>query len=135
MRAGVAGTVSLILTIEVDGAVSNVEVEAGLGGGLTEAATAAARAARFRPATDGEGRSIRSRLRWEVRFTLPEQRSPLADRRRSAAASAPPPSPPAPEPDALPPGVERFPWGQSPSSRSRCGRRGPASGSRRRPST
>ena len=55
MRAGVAGTVSLILTIEVDGAVSNVEVEAGLGGGLTEAATAAARAARFRPATDGEG--------------------------------------------------------------------------------
>ncbi len=109
MRAGVAGTVSLILTVEVDGTVSNVEVEVGLGGGLTEAATAAALAARFHPATDGEGRPIRSRLRWQVRFTLPEQRTRLAP--DGGAPPAAPPSPASPAPGALHPGVERFPLG------------------------
>jgi TonB family protein len=103
-RARVSGDVVLLLTIDDQGAVTAVEVEAGLPAGLTESATAAARALRFRPATDGAGHPMAARLRWTVHFTLPEVRTP------AAPAPAPPPAPTAPAPVAapLPPNVERL---------------------------
>ncbi len=110
MKAGIDGSVALILTIDATGTVTDVEVEAGLPGGLTEAAVAAARVARFSPATDATLRPTPVRIRWLIQFTLPERRGPskgAAD--AGAPAFAPPPSPPAPPP--LPPGVERFPLG------------------------
>lgn len=114
MKAGIAGNVSLILTIDRDGTVTDVEVETPLPGGLTESAVAAARAARFRPATDATGGPIKARMRWIVQFTLPERRSPIAPPDGGAPPSGPAPptsaaAPPAPAP--LPPGVERFPLG------------------------
>ena len=109
MKDGVEGDVALILTIDAAGTVTDVEVEAGLPGGLSEAAVTAARAARFRPAEDAAGRPTPVRLRWLLHFTLPEKRTqtPAAP----PAAAAPLPSsnataPPAPPP--LPPNVERI---------------------------
>jgi TonB family protein len=124
MNAGVEGNVALILTIDAAGAVTDVEVESGLAGGLTEAAVAVARAARFRPAEDAAGRPTPVRLRWLVSFTLPEKRTPLLPGAGGAAGTPRPPAAPAP-PGAggaggagggagamsaapLPPGVERF---------------------------
>jgi TonB family protein len=105
-RAGVAGDVVLLITIDETGAVTDVDVEAGLPAGLTESAVAAARAARFSPARDTAGRPIAVRVRWKVHFTLPEVRKPLTPAPAPAPAAA---SPPAPAP--LPPNVERFPTG------------------------
>ena len=110
LQKGISGDVSLILTIDELGAVTNVEVEAGLPHGLTESAVAAARAARFRAALDAQGRPYAVRLRWIVHFTLPEVRAPKA-----ASPSAPPSPPAAPSPPSgttatppLPPGVEQL---------------------------
>src|SRR5262245_30622695 len=74
MKAGIEGNVTLILDIDATGAVTKVEVESGLPGGLTEAAVAAASAARFKPATDAAGRPTPVRIRWLLQFTLPEKR-------------------------------------------------------------
>ena len=104
-KAGIAGNVTLILTVDATGAVTEVEVEGGLPGGLTEAAVAAARAARFSPATDGDGRPVPARIRWLVQFTLPEVRGP------AEPGKAPPPAAATEAP--LPANVERFPLGPS----------------------
>src|SRR5215471_9757701 len=93
-RAGVAGDVILLLTVDPEGTVTDVAVEAGLPAGLTEAAVGAARAARFRPALDRTGHPMAVRLRWTVHFTLPERRSRVA---------SPAPAPPRPPPPAAPP--------------------------------
>src|SRR4051812_17980487 len=114
--AGIEGDVTLILTIDDLGRVTKVEIEEAALGGLTEAAAAAARAAHFRPATDARGRPMAARIRWNMHFTLPEQRNARASVSAGPAPGAPPPAapvvPPTP-PDAapLPPNVERFPIG------------------------
>lgn len=91
-----AGDVSLILTVDEQGTVTHVEVEAGLPHGLTESAVAAARGARFRAALDASGRPFAVRLRWIVHFTLPEVRTP------NAAGAAPPSTGPPSTPPAVP---------------------------------
>jgi TonB family protein len=108
MKAGADGDVALILSIDAEGLVTDVEVEAGLPHGLTEAAVAAARAARFRPALDAAGRSTPVRLRWLIHFTLPEKREPAGP---APAEERPPlaPTQGATPAAPLPPGVERFP--------------------------
>jgi len=75
-KAGLEGDVALILTIDLNGAVTDVAVESGLPAGLTEAAVEAARNTKFTPATDSEGRPTPTRLRWLMHFTLPERRTP-----------------------------------------------------------
>ena len=100
MRAGIAGEVVLVLTVDEAGQVTDVAVESGLPEGLTEAAVAAARAVRFSPARDRTGRATAVRIRWIVRFTLPEERQPPAP---GAPAPPPAPTPAAPAP-AAPPG-------------------------------
>ena len=109
MDDGVEGDVALILTIDATGTVTDVEVEAGLPDGITESAVAAARSARFQPARDAQARPTPVRLRWLIRFTLPERRTPAAPpaTRPPGAMSASPPVTPAPAPAAAtpPPGV------------------------------
>jgi TonB family protein len=68
---GIEGEVALVLSIDARGEVTDVVVEKGLPEGLTEAAVAAARRARFRAAADAEGRPVPVRVRWVVRFTRP----------------------------------------------------------------
>jgi TonB family protein len=107
VKAGVAGDVILILTLDEAGQVTDVAVESGLPFGLTESAVAAARAARFAPARDRAGRLMAVRIRWIVHFTLPETRTPIAPRAPAtspSAASTPPPPPP-------PANVERYATG------------------------
>jgi len=120
MKAGLDGSVILILDIDAAGAVTKVEVESGLPGGLTESAVAAARGARFKPATDAAGRPTPVRIRWLIQFTLPERRTQAsADGGVPGAApdGAVPVAPPAPAAvpalEPLPPNVERFPLGPS----------------------
>jgi TonB family protein len=103
-RAGTAGDVTLVLTLDDTGQVTDVAVESGLPGGLTESAVAAARAARFLPARDRAGRPMAVRIRWIVHFTLPEVRKPLApDGGAPPTTDAGPPSP-----SPLPANVERY---------------------------
>jgi TonB family protein len=104
-KAGVAGEVVLLITVDEAGQVTDVIVESGLPAGLTESAVAAARGARFTPARDRSGRAMPVRIRWIVRFTLPEVRKP-------ATPATPAPTPPPPTP-AVPstPGVEHYATG------------------------
>ena len=120
MHDGIEGTVTLILSIDPEGTVTNVEVESGLPGGLSEAAVAAAQAARFQPAEDAEGRPTATRVRWLVQFTLPEKRIPSATATGSAVAGAANGATqmqraipnPAAEVEPLPPDAERVPLGE-----------------------
>jgi TonB family protein len=89
-RAGVGGDVALILSIDQDGQVTAVEVEAGLQAGLTEAAVTAARAAHFRPATDAEGRPAPIRLRWLLHFAVPARVAPTLPGTANGAGGASP---------------------------------------------
>lgn len=66
---GIEGVVVLALTIGPDGRVESASVLSGLGHGLDEAALAASRRTRWTPATL-DGKPIRSRRRFNVRFTL-----------------------------------------------------------------
>jgi TonB family protein len=100
LRAGIAGDVTLVLTLDALGEVRDVAVESGLPEGLTESAVAAARAAKFLPARDRAGVPLAMRVRWIVHFTLPEVRKPVA----APSTPAPSPTPGAP----LPPNVERY---------------------------
>lgn len=106
LKSRAEGDVVLILTVGGNGLVSQVDVEAGLRHGLTEAAVAAARVARFRAGRDARGQPVAMRIRWIVHFTLPEVR-------QAAGAARPVDSPSAPPPEPLPPNVERFSTGPS----------------------
>lgn len=75
LEAEVEGDVWLVLTLDETGAVTKVEVERGLPYGLSDAAIAAAKAARFRPAVGADGKPTAVRLRWIVRFLLPARRT------------------------------------------------------------
>lgn len=98
-RAGVEGIVTLAITVDVTGAVTDAQVVTSLGFGLDEAARDAALRSRFEPALR-DGRPVRARIRLEHRFVLPRapvQPSPPAAP-ASAAALSPvvtPPPPPA----------------------------------------
>lgn len=105
--AGLEGDVALILSIDEDGKVTNVAVEAGAPGGLSEAAVIAAGAARFRPATDAEGRPAPIRLRWLVHFALPARNAAVGPGTpEGTAAGSRPVGDRAPSP--LPPRTETF---------------------------
>jgi TonB family protein len=109
-RAGVAGEVVLVLTIDDRGDVTDVAVETGLPAGLTEAAVEAARAAKFLPARDARGVPMAIRVRWTVRFTLPEVRKAIAPEVVAPDGGAPETEPP---PPPLPPNVEKFATGDN----------------------
>lgn len=104
MKAGLAGEVVLVVTIDEAGQVTDVAVESGLPQGLTESAVAAVRAAHFAPARDHAGRAIPIRIRYTAHFTLPEVR------KRAAVPPPVPATPPleAPPGPPLPPNVERY---------------------------
>lgn len=65
--AGVEGKVRVRLTVDETGQVVNVEVIEGLGHGLDDAASAAARAASFEPATQC-GKAVRATFTISMRF-------------------------------------------------------------------
>jgi vitamin B12 transporter len=67
----ISGDCILLLTIDAEGAVTAVEVRAGLGHGLDEAAEAAARQFRFEPATQ-RGKAVASRILFQIPVHLPE---------------------------------------------------------------
>ena len=68
-QAGIGGVVGLELTVGADGAVGQARVVRPAGFGLDEAALAAARRFRFRPATQG-GRAIASVVLFDQQFVI-----------------------------------------------------------------
>lgn len=92
-KAGVGGTVGLELTVGVDGSVTEVKVLRPAGFGLDEAATAAAKQFKFRPATRS-GQPIESTVLFDQLFTLKPRLT--AETTGEAAPSAPAPEPPPP---------------------------------------
>lgn len=100
------GTVTLLVTVETDGSVSDARVAASAGEDLDQAALTAIRQWRFRPALAGE-RPVRVRIRVPFVFTLPAppalEPAPLADEPAPTAA------PPAPGQEALPRGPSELP--------------------------
>jgi TonB family protein len=67
--AGLSGTVALELGIDHDGNVTSVKVTRGAGFGFDEAAVAAARQLKFRPAMH-DGQPVAATVAFEQRFTL-----------------------------------------------------------------
>ncbi len=87
---GLTATVDLILTIDIEGNVSEASVAAPVGNGFDEAALAAGRQFRFSPATsDGEPIPARIRYRYVFEMTIAEPDPP------------PPDEPEVPDPGAL----------------------------------
>jgi periplasmic protein TonB len=68
-RAGIEGTVTLSITIDADGKVSNVKVISGPGYGLNEAARDAIRRFRFKPAIKG-GEAVATEMKYSYTFLL-----------------------------------------------------------------
>jgi TonB family protein len=68
-EARLEGTVKLQATVQQDGTVTDIQVVQGLGMGLDEAAVAAVRQWRFRPATRN-GEPVAARLGFDVNFRL-----------------------------------------------------------------
>ncbi|NBD12460.1 MULTISPECIES: energy transducer TonB [Corallococcus] len=68
-RAGIEGTVTLSITIDADGKVSNVKVLSGPGYGLNEAARDAIRRFRFKPAIKG-GEAVATEMKYSYTFLL-----------------------------------------------------------------
>jgi protein TonB len=66
---GVEGDVDLELVVDRAGQVENARVLRGIGHGLDESASHAARQFRFAPATKG-GRPVRVRMGWSMQFRL-----------------------------------------------------------------
>jgi TonB family protein len=69
LAAGVEGTVTLVLDIDANGAVTNATVPNPIGHGFDEAAIAAARKFVFDPAKKG-GTPVAARIRYKYNFTL-----------------------------------------------------------------
>ncbi|RKH79828.1 energy transducer TonB, partial [Corallococcus sp. AB032C] len=68
-RAGIEGTVTLSITIDAEGKVSNVKVISGPGYGLNEAARDAIRRFRFKPAIKG-GEAVATEMKYSYTFLL-----------------------------------------------------------------
>ncbi|MFP2898416.1 energy transducer TonB [Corallococcus sp. 4LFB] len=68
-RAGIEGTVTLSITIDADGKVTNVKVISGPGYGLNEAARDAIRRFRFKPAIKG-GEAVATEMKYSYTFLL-----------------------------------------------------------------
>ncbi len=96
------GTSTLLVTVDPDGMVSAAEVFEAAGGGLDEAALAAVRQWRFKPATRG-GEPVRARIRVPFQFVLPALPTPPdagAPPQDAGATSPADGSAPLPAPDA-----------------------------------
>ncbi|WP_375754689.1 energy transducer TonB [Corallococcus exercitus] len=68
-RAGIEGTVTLSITIDADGKVTQVKVISGPGYGLNEAARDAIRRFRFKPAIKG-GEAVATEMKYSYTFLL-----------------------------------------------------------------
>jgi periplasmic protein TonB len=68
-RAGIEGTVTLSITVDVEGKVAAVKVISGPGYGLNEAARDAIRRFRFKPATKG-GEAVSTEMKYAYTFLL-----------------------------------------------------------------
>jgi len=68
-KAGIGGTVGLELTVAADGSVTDAKVVKAAGFGFDEAALAAAKRLRFRPATK-DGKPIASTVLFDQQFTI-----------------------------------------------------------------
>lgn len=68
-RAGIEGTVTLSITIDAEGKVTNVKVISGPGYGLNEAARDAIRRFRFKPAIKG-GEPVSTEMKYSYTFLL-----------------------------------------------------------------
>ncbi|GMU06893.1 energy transducer TonB [Corallococcus caeni] len=68
-RAGIEGTVTLSITIDAEGKVTNVKVISGPGYGLNEAARDAIRRFRFKPAIKG-GEAVATEMKYSYTFLL-----------------------------------------------------------------
>ena len=97
------GVVTLQLTLDELGGVTQVDVVIGLSPGLDDAAREAARRSRFRPA-HREGVPVASRIRYEITFPVPPSPPPAAP---PPAAPVVPPEPVPPPPRPTPRAAER----------------------------
>src|SRR6185436_6073455 len=88
LEAGVGGTVGMELTVGEDGAVAEAKLVKPAGFGLDEAALAAARRFRFRPATH-DGKPIASTVLFDQNFVL----RPHLSAEKTAEPPTPAPSP------------------------------------------
>src|SRR6185312_15094198 len=86
--AGVSGAVGLELAVDANGNVTDVKVTRPAGFGFDDAAVAAARQLKFRPATH-DGKPIAATVVFEQRFTL----RPRIVAETTAEGAAPPPMP------------------------------------------
>jgi TonB family protein len=94
-QAGIGGIVGLELTVDADGAVSEAKVVRSAGFGLDEAALAAARRFKFRPATR-DGKAIASTVLFDQRFAVRPHLVAEATAEPAVAQNAAPAAPAAP---------------------------------------
>src|SRR5579859_1827606 len=90
MEAGVGGTVGMELTVGDDGNVAQIKISKPAGFGLDEAAVAAARRFRFRPATH-DGKPVASTVLFDQNFVIRPHLT--AEKLASPSAETPAPTP------------------------------------------